>query len=75
MQIKCPEALVLLYSPVSVVHGGPLAPEPTVAAIAIVGEEGTPPCDVLDHPLKLPEAAVGGGYHCQGENQEEETMP
>lgn len=74
MQIKCPETLVLLHSPVSVVHGGPLAPESTVAAIAVVGEEGAPPCDVLDHPLKLPEAAVGGGYHCQGENQEEATM-
>lgn len=59
-------------SPVSVIHRGPFAPKATVAAVSVIGEEGTPPCDVFDHPLKLPEAAMGRGHHCQPENKNED---
>lgn len=62
-----------LDSPVSVIHGGPFAPKTTVAAISIIREEGAPPCDVFDHPLKLPEAAVGRRHHCRGENKKEDN--
>lgn len=65
VQSKRWAVLASLHPPVSVIHRDPFAPEPTVAAISIIGEEGAPPCDMLDHPLELPEAAEGGGHHCQ----------
>lgn len=63
-------AVVGQAAPVSVIHGGPFAPKPTVAAISVIGEEGTPPSDAFDHPLELPEAAVGGGHQAGGKDHE-----
>lgn len=61
-------AIMRQAASVSVIHGGPFAPKTTVAAISIIREEGAPPCDVFDHPLKLPEAAVGRRHQAGGED-------
>lgn len=51
--------------PVYFIHGMASAPQPAVAAVAHIGQDGISVCDGLHHELQVQQAAVGGGYNCK----------